>query len=230
MAARIAVPSVPNHRPATKTISEATTEKEEVLRRRNEELERELKRSLEREEKMKIELQRTWDRLRVAEDAEERLCSQLGELEAEAVDQARAYRERLVALMEQLSVARKMIGSARIAIPSVPNHRPATKTTSEATTEKEDVLRRRNEELERELKRSLEREEKMKMELQRTWQRLRVAEDAEERLCSQLGELEAEAVDQAHAYRERLVALMGQLSVARKMIVSDSGQISSMDL
>ncbi|GJY31613.1 bet1-like protein [Tanacetum coccineum] len=84
---------------------------EEVLKRRNEELERELKRSLEREEKMKNELQKTWQRLRVAEDAEERLCWQLGELEAEAVDQARAYRERLVSLMEQLSVAQKVIES-----------------------------------------------------------------------------------------------------------------------
>merc|ERR1711974_336156 len=89
----------------------ATVAQEEVLRRRNEELERELKISLEREEKMKNELQKTWQRLRVAEDAEERLCSQLGELEAEAVDQARAYRERLVSLMEQLSVAQKVIES-----------------------------------------------------------------------------------------------------------------------
>ncbi|GKE73395.1 response to low sulfur 3-like protein [Tanacetum coccineum] len=91
--------------------STATVAQEEVLKRRNEELERELKRSLEREEKMKNELQKTWQRLRVAEDAEERLCSQLGELEAEAVDQARAYRERLVSLMEQLSVAQKVIES-----------------------------------------------------------------------------------------------------------------------
>ncbi|KAM0043317.1 putative protein response to low sulfur [Helianthus debilis subsp. tardiflorus] len=89
-------------------------EEEEVLRRRNEELERELKRSLVREEKMKMELQRTWERLRVAEEAEERLCSQLGELEAEGVDQARAYRERLVMLMEQLSAAQKIIESASV--------------------------------------------------------------------------------------------------------------------
>ncbi|KAI3819008.1 hypothetical protein L1987_12830 [Smallanthus sonchifolius] len=87
----------------------------------------------------------------------------------------------------------------------------------------EAVLRRRNEELERELKRSLEREEKMKMELQRAW-------DAEERLCSQLGELEAEAVDQARAYRERLDTLMQQLSVAQKIIESASVQTPSMDL
>ena len=112
MAPSIAVPSVQNHRSNMKTavvVSEA-----EVLRRRNDELERELRRSLEREEKMKMELKRTLERLRVAEDAEERLCSQLGELEAEAVDQARAYRERLVTLMEQLSIAQKIIESASI--------------------------------------------------------------------------------------------------------------------
>ena len=37
----------------------------------------------------------------------------------------------------------------------------------------------------------------MRTELLKSWQRLRIAEDAEERLYSQLGELEAEAVDQA---------------------------------
>ncbi|MFS7961595.1 putative protein response to low sulfur [Helianthus anomalus] len=110
MAPSLVAPAVQTHRSAAaKTVAE-----EEVLRRKNEELERELKRSLEREEKMKMELQRTWERLRVAEDAEERLCSQLGELEAEAVDQARAYRERLVMLMEQLSAAQKIIESASV--------------------------------------------------------------------------------------------------------------------
>ncbi|KAL8538289.1 hypothetical protein ACS0TY_000315 [Phlomoides rotata] len=76
---------------------------EEALRRRNEELERELTKSLEREERMKEELMRTTNRLRVAEEAEERLCCQLGELEAEALDQAREYRARMMELIEQLS-------------------------------------------------------------------------------------------------------------------------------
>ncbi|KAK4433216.1 protein RESPONSE TO LOW SULFUR 3 [Sesamum alatum] len=79
---------------------------EEALRRRNEELERELKKSLEREVRMREELMRAWERLRVAEEAEERLCCQLGELEAEAVAHAREYRARIVELMEQLSVAK----------------------------------------------------------------------------------------------------------------------------
>nr|XP_043606265.1 protein RESPONSE TO LOW SULFUR 3-like [Erigeron canadensis] len=108
MSPSIAVPSVQTVRRTTTT----NVTQEEMLKRRNEELERELKRSLEREEEMKRELAKTWQRLRVAEDAEERLCSQLGELEAEAVDQAREYRARLVTLMEQLSVAQKVISSS----------------------------------------------------------------------------------------------------------------------
>ncbi|KAK4719654.1 hypothetical protein R3W88_017992 [Solanum pinnatisectum] len=83
----------------------------EVLRKRNEELEKKLKKSVEREEKMKEELQKTWRRLKVAEEAEERLCFQLGEFEAEAVDQARAYRARVINLMEQLSAAQKLLQS-----------------------------------------------------------------------------------------------------------------------
>ncbi|KAL0287878.1 UNVERIFIED_CONTAM: protein RESPONSE TO LOW SULFUR 3 [Sesamum radiatum] len=68
--------------------------------------EKELKRSLEREER-KGKLERVWKRLMVAEEAEERLCNQLGELEAEAVDHAREYRAHITVLMEQLSVAHK---------------------------------------------------------------------------------------------------------------------------
>ncbi|KAG8381637.1 hypothetical protein BUALT_Bualt06G0142300 [Buddleja alternifolia] len=82
---------------------------EEALRRRNDELERELKKSLEREERMKEELMRAWERLRVAEEAEERLCCQLGELEAEAVDQAREYRSRVMELMQQLSGVKELM-------------------------------------------------------------------------------------------------------------------------
>ncbi|GAB2264981.1 hypothetical protein Dimus_000052 [Dionaea muscipula] len=73
------------------------------LRKRNEELEKKLKESLSREEKLRRELEKAWERVRVAEEAEERLCSQLGELEAEAVDQARSFQARVLTLMEQLS-------------------------------------------------------------------------------------------------------------------------------
>ncbi|XP_042016552.1 protein RESPONSE TO LOW SULFUR 3-like [Salvia splendens] len=79
------------------------TKGEAALRRRNEELERELRESLEREERTRAELTRTMERLMVTEEAEERLCSQLGELEAEAVGQAREYRARIMELMDQLA-------------------------------------------------------------------------------------------------------------------------------
>ncbi|KAD4584238.1 hypothetical protein E3N88_21839 [Mikania micrantha] len=83
----------------------------EELKTKNMELIRELTKSLQREENMKTELQRLNQRLRVAEDAEERLCSQLGELEAETVEQANQYRTHLLALMEQLETAHKFIES-----------------------------------------------------------------------------------------------------------------------
>ncbi|KAL6008124.1 hypothetical protein ACLOJK_033630 [Asimina triloba] len=76
-----------------------------LLRRRNEELERELRQSVEREERMKDELRKMKERLRMVEEAEERLCSELGDLEAEAVYQARAYHAQIRALQEQLSQA-----------------------------------------------------------------------------------------------------------------------------
>ncbi|GKD38309.1 response to low sulfur 3-like protein [Tanacetum coccineum] len=84
----------------------------EDLMRQNEELEKELMRSLQREEVLKMELQKLWERVRVAEEAEERLCAQLGELEAETVDHAQEYHEHLVSLIEQLSAAHKFIESA----------------------------------------------------------------------------------------------------------------------
>ncbi|GFQ02160.1 hypothetical protein PHJA_002359900 [Phtheirospermum japonicum] len=89
-------------------------ENHEMLRRRNEELERELRKSLEREERMKQELRWALERLRVAEEAEERLCSQVGEVEAEAFEHAREYKAHIMVLMEQLSLAQKLLEEANI--------------------------------------------------------------------------------------------------------------------
>ena len=77
-----------------------------MLRRRNEELEREVREWRE--------LDRTRARLRAVEEAEERLCSELGELEAEAVAHAREYRVRVRvrALSDQLALARRILASA----------------------------------------------------------------------------------------------------------------------
>ncbi|KAK4489772.1 hypothetical protein RD792_000409 [Penstemon davidsonii] len=100
----------PSYAIPSSTTQKKSEEADALLRRRNEELERELRNSLEREERMKEDLIKLWRRLRVAEEGEERLCCQLGELEAEAVDQAREYGARVVKLMEQLNDAQRILG------------------------------------------------------------------------------------------------------------------------
>ncbi|KAF2563726.1 hypothetical protein F2Q70_00018739 [Brassica cretica] len=52
-----------------------------------------------------------------------------------------------------------------------------------------------------------------------------VAEEAEERLCSQLAELEAESLDEARDYHSRIIFLVNELSR-----VSSSSSSSSSDL
>ncbi|KAL3651233.1 hypothetical protein CASFOL_004235 [Castilleja foliolosa] len=89
-------------------------ENQKLLQRRNEELEMELRKSLEREERMKQELLWAVERLRVAEEAEERLCSQLGELETEAFEHATEYKAHVMVLMEQLSLAQRLLEETNI--------------------------------------------------------------------------------------------------------------------
>ncbi|XP_061356665.1 protein RESPONSE TO LOW SULFUR 3-like [Gastrolobium bilobum] len=101
------------------------------------------------------------------------------------------------------------------------------KHENKKTAAPESELKRRNEALEKELRESKEREEQMRRDLQSTWERLRVAEEAEERLCSQLGELEAEAVYQARDYHSRIVSLMDQLSHAQTLLQKAGGSSSS---
>ncbi|CAN1251313.1 Protein RESPONSE TO LOW SULFUR 2 [Linum perenne] len=68
----------------------------------------------------------------------------------------------------------------------------------------------------------------MRKELDLAWRRMRVAEDAEERLCSQLGELEAEAVNQARDYQSRVISLMEQLQQAQGLLLVHSSSASSL--
>lgn len=74
------------------------------LIRRNEELENVLRESKKREERAREELGLARERVRVAEEAEERLCSQLGELEAE-------YHDEIRALKQQLHMAQRILQS-----------------------------------------------------------------------------------------------------------------------
>ncbi|MCL7028651.1 hypothetical protein MKW94_006828 [Papaver nudicaule] len=90
---------------------------QKIMKQRNEELESELQKSLEREEQMRAELEKTTERLYVVEEAEERLCSQLGELEAEALDHIRLYQDQIRSLNEQLSQAQSLLKSVNSSSP-----------------------------------------------------------------------------------------------------------------
>ncbi|CAN8252206.1 unnamed protein product [Cochlearia groenlandica] len=92
------------------------------------------------------------------------------------------------------------------------------KTTVVTATEVEE-LRRKNGEMEKTV-------EEMKKEMFRLWRRTEVAEEAEERLCSQLAELEAESLDQARDYHSRIIFLVNELS---RVSSSSSSSSSSLD-
>ena len=80
----------------------------EALRRRNVELERELRSSLEGEQRVEEELRMTWQHVRLVE---EQICNELDELEAEAVDHAMESRAQITLLMEKLFASEKLLQS-----------------------------------------------------------------------------------------------------------------------
>jgi hypothetical protein len=84
----------------------------EELMRRNTELENQLREFKEREELLKAELECTRVRLHFVEEAEERLCFQMGELEAEAVTRDRAYQLHVKKLSDQLTAALGLLRSS----------------------------------------------------------------------------------------------------------------------
>ncbi|MCL7037948.1 hypothetical protein MKW94_010613 [Papaver nudicaule] len=91
---------------------------DEILRQRNEELEMAIKKSIEREEKLRREVEKTRQRLYVAEEAEERLGCQLGELAAEASDHVRLYQDQIQSLNDQLSQAQNLLQSINSSSPN----------------------------------------------------------------------------------------------------------------
>ncbi|KAK8948151.1 hypothetical protein KSP40_PGU022644 [Platanthera guangdongensis] len=94
-----------------RTAPDGAAAEAEELKWRNLELERELRERREREEEMVRELERTKGMLKSVEEAEERLCAQLGELEAEAIAQARVYNRRIKALSDRLAEAQRIIAA-----------------------------------------------------------------------------------------------------------------------
>ncbi|CAL4917504.1 unnamed protein product [Urochloa decumbens] len=97
------------------TVEASTSREAEEIRRRNADLERAVAEAAAREERLRRELEAALARLAVAEEAEERLCVQLGELEAEAVMQAVEYQERVRTLSERLAFADGVLRSSGIA-------------------------------------------------------------------------------------------------------------------
>ncbi|CAH8313865.1 unnamed protein product [Eruca vesicaria subsp. sativa] len=87
-----------------------------------------------------------------------------------------------------------------------------------ATASEVEELRRKNGEMEKVV-------EEMKKEMSQLWRRTQVAEEAEEHLCSQLAELEAESLEEARDYHSRIIFLVNELSR-----VSSSSSSSSSDL
>ncbi|XP_039133983.1 golgin subfamily A member 6-like protein 10 [Dioscorea cayenensis subsp. rotundata] len=101
-----------------KTATATAEEEEELeeLRKRNAELERKVKEGREREERLATDLERVLERLRTVEEAEERLCAQLGELEAESVAHARSYHHRIKELHDRLANAQRILDSSSSSI------------------------------------------------------------------------------------------------------------------
>ncbi|KAG6421591.1 hypothetical protein SASPL_118148 [Salvia splendens] len=95
----------------------------EALRRRNVELERDLRSSLEGEERVEEELRMTWQHVRLVE---EWFCSELDELEAEVVDHAMESRAQITLLMEKLSASNKLLQSLSLNNLSLNNEKFAT--------------------------------------------------------------------------------------------------------
>ncbi|AQK64667.1 uncharacterized protein LOC100274353 [Zea mays] len=98
----------------TKVAAGAGRDAEEGMRRRNAELERAVAEAAAREERLRRELETALARLAVAEEAEERLCVQLGELEAEAMEQAVEYQERVRALSDRLAFVDGVLRSSGV--------------------------------------------------------------------------------------------------------------------
>uniref|UniRef100_A0A0E0EZS5 Uncharacterized protein n=1 Tax=Oryza meridionalis TaxID=40149 RepID=A0A0E0EZS5_9ORYZ len=92
--------------------------------------------------------------------------------------------------------------------------------------EAEEVMRR-NAELEAAAAEAAAREERLRRELEAALAALAVAEEAEERLCVQLGELEAEAMAQAVEYQQQVRELSDRLAFANGVLRSSSGRRSA---
>eukprot|EP01018_Ginkgo_biloba_P026358 Gb_25233 [translate_table: standard] len=83
------------------------------LKSHNWQLEQQLKESQRREKELRAQLEEMRIRLSTAEEAEERLCSQLGDMEAEAVEEAQSYNREFNSLQQRLREMENLLVLAR---------------------------------------------------------------------------------------------------------------------
>jgi len=93
-------------------IEDKKEEEMRELRLINQRLLQQLEESRRQEAEMRAELEETRIRFLTVREAEERLCTQLGEFEAESVEQARAYNQEIISLTQRLKHAEHLISAA----------------------------------------------------------------------------------------------------------------------
>lgn len=85
----------------------------ERLRKRNKELQNAIREGKEMEVLLRQQLMQAAERLRIAEEAEERLSVEMGELEVDSLEHARAYESHIEQLLDQLALAQKIMAASR---------------------------------------------------------------------------------------------------------------------
>jgi len=96
----------------TPRVEDKKEEEMRELRLTNKRLLQQLEESRRQQAEMWAELEETRVRLLTVREAEERLCSQLGEFEAESVEQARAYNQEIISLTQRLKQAERLLCEA----------------------------------------------------------------------------------------------------------------------
>eukprot|EP01018_Ginkgo_biloba_P026314 Gb_18061 [translate_table: standard] len=93
-------------------------------------------------------------------------------------------------------------------------------TTVDAEGLEIDQLKSHNWQLEQQLKESQRRQKELRAQLEEMGIRLSTVEEAEERLCSQLGDLEAEAVEEAQSYNREFNSLQQRLRETENLLLA----------
>jgi len=93
-------------------VQDKKEEETRELRLINKHLLQQLEESRRQEAELRSELEEFRIRLLTVREAEERLCTQLGEFEAESVEQAQAYNQEIISLTHRLNHAEHLLSAA----------------------------------------------------------------------------------------------------------------------